>query len=125
MPPKRNSTSYTNDHLHAAVAEVKNGKKIRATAKKYNIPYTTLNDKVNGRVPISRQKSGPSSYLSSSQEDRLASYLITMTKIGYGLDRKEVPGIVKEILDQAEEEGYLIPESKKFVDNRSVKIIFA
>ena len=48
----------TNDHLYAAVAEVQNGKKNRETAKKYSIPYTTLNDKVNGRVPISRQKSG-------------------------------------------------------------------
>ena len=63
MPPKRKFTSYTNDHLYAAVAEVQNGKINRETAKKYSIPYTTLNDKVNGRVPISRQKSGPSSYL--------------------------------------------------------------
>ena len=63
MHPKRKSTSYTNDDLYAAVAEVQNGKKNRETAKKYSIPYTTLDDKVNGRVPISLQKSGPSSYL--------------------------------------------------------------
>ena len=87
-------------------------------AGKYGIPYTTLNDKINGRVPIARQQSGPSSHLSPSQEDRLASYLTTMTKIGYGIGRKEVPNIVKSILDKTEEEGYVIPENKKIVDNR-------
>ena len=118
MGPKQKEKPYSNEDLVAACAEIRNGKSYRATSKKYNIPYTTLNDRVSGRVALRKQLPGPSSYLSADQEERLSSYLIAMAKIGYGIQRGEVPSLVKEILDKAEAEGYIIPEEKKFPDNK-------
>ena len=119
MAPKTKHRTYSDADLLAAIAEVKNNRQsIRATSVKYGIPYTTLNDKVFGRVPLKISKPGPSAYLTEEQETRLADYLLTMAKIGYGVDRKDVPNVVKEILDNAEKDGFIIPENKKFKDNR-------
>ena len=118
MAPKRKEKPYSDDDLIAAVAEIKNGNSYRSVSKKYNIPYTTLNDRVSGKVLLKKQQPGPTSNLSKDQEDRLSSFLVAMAKIGYGIQRREVPSLVKEILDKAEAEGYVIPEGKKFPDNK-------
>ena len=49
------------------------------------------------------------------------SWLLAMSKIGYGVRRLEIPLIVKDLLDKAEAEGYEIPESRKFQNNKSSK----
>ena len=41
-----------------------------------------------------------------------------MSKIGYGVTRQEIPEVIKNLLDRAEKDGYIIPEDRKFVDNR-------
>ena len=53
---------------------------------------------------------GPKTYLTKSQEDRLVQWLLIMAKIGYGVTRSDIPNIVKSLLDQAEKDGYVIPE---------------
>ena len=60
---------------------------------------------------------GPKTYLTKSQEDRLVQWLLTMAKIGYGVTRSDIPNIVKSLLDQAEKDGYVIPEDRKFQNN--------
>ena len=44
-----------------------------------------------------------------------------MSKIGYGLSRQEIPDVVKNLLDRAVSEGYILPDDKRFVDNRPSK----
>ena len=45
-----------------------------------------------------------------------------MIKIGYGVTRHRIPMVVKDLLDRAERDGgYVIPDSRKFVDNRPSK----
>ena len=121
MAPKRKRQQYTDDDLMAAIAEIKTGKSYRKTAHKYGIPVMTLSDKVKGKVPLPSSRPGPSTYLSSNQENRLNKWLLHMGKIGYGKTRKDIPDVVKKILDAAENEGYVIPENRKFVDNRPSK----
>ena len=41
-----------------------------------------------------------------------------MSKIGYEISRNEVLGIVKEYLDRLERDGYIIPDGKKFPNNK-------
>ena len=64
---------------------------------------------------------GPATFLSADQEERLVSWLLAMSKIGYGVRRLEIPVIVKDLLDKAEAEGYEIPESRKFQNNKPSK----
>lgn len=120
MAPKRKRKTYSDEDLLAAIAAVKNGASYRKTSLKYNIPVMTLCDKVNNRVPLVSTP-GPSTYLTTDQEKRLVSWLLHMSKIGYGVTRIDIPKIVKDILDKAEKDGYVIPENRKFVDNKPSK----
>ena len=118
MAPRKKRIKYSEESLIKVVAEIKNGAKYREVSSKYGIPVMTLCDKVKGRVPLTSARPGPSSNLSIDQEKRLVSYLLDMANIGYGLMRKDIPDIVKQVLDKAEADGYVIPEGHKFKENR-------
>jgi hypothetical protein len=118
MPPKEKRRKYCQDDVIAAVGEIKNGATYRVTSEKYGIPVMTLSDKVKGKAPLVRAQPGPSSHLSEDQEHRLVKWLLHMAKIGYGVMRKDIPGVVKRVLDEAVTNGYIIPEGKTFVDNK-------
>ena len=76
--------------MEDAIAAVKNGqiKVIRAT-KVYSVPKSTLHDLVSGKVKHG-DKPGPKPYLSSTEEEELADFLVDITKVGYGRTRKQV-----------------------------------
>ena len=78
----------------------------------------TLSDKIRGKTPLAKFKPGPCTYLSEHQETQLVNYLLHMSKIGYGVQRKDIPIIVKKILDEAEANGYVLPSGHKFIDNK-------
>lgn len=65
--------------------------------------------------------SGPPTFLSVDQETRLVNYMLTMAKIGYGLTRSDIPDVVKDLLDRAEADGYVINKNKKFENNKPSK----
>ena len=45
---------------------------------------------------------GRKTYLSEDQEELLKSFILYSAKIGYGLSKRDVPILVKDILDNAE-----------------------
>lgn len=119
MAPKRKRCNYTEDNLLSAVAAVKSGSMgYRKASTKYGIPIMTLSDKVKGKTPLKLYKPGPTMYLAEQQEDKLAKYLLHMAQIGYGIPRKDIPNIVKKILDDADKDGYVLPSGEKFKDNK-------
>jgi len=62
----------------------------------YNVPRSTLSDKVLGKVPL-EARSGPPTYLTIEEE--LTSYLLQMAKIGYGHTRMQVIALVQQVVD--------------------------
>ena len=116
---KPKKPAYKEEDILRAVAEIRNGNtSLRKASVKYGVPKSTLSDKLNLRVPLAPSMPGPSSFLSKKQEDRLKSYLINMSKIGCGITRRQIPDVVKQVLDEAEASGYIIQEHKKFEENR-------
>ena len=81
-----------------AVEAVRRGETIRRAAELYNIPRSTLSDKVLGKVPL-KARSGPPTYLSTDEEEELTSFLLQMAKIGYQNTRKQVIALVQQIVD--------------------------
>ena len=77
---------------------VRRGETIRRAAELYNIPRSTLSDKVLGKVPL-KARSGPPTYLSTDEEEELTSFLLQMAKIGYPNTRKQVIALVQQIVD--------------------------
>ena len=115
--PKKKNYCYSDECITDALTDIKSGLSIRKASEKYEIPRSTLSDKMLMKVPLNVERPGPSGNLSKEQEEILVNYLITMAKIGYGVPRKDVPIIVKEILDKGEAAGHIIPENKKFKNN--------
>ena len=74
---KKKCLFYEADHLTFVLQEVfEEGHSIRGAAKLYNIPYTTLCERVKGRVPIGTTKSGLSPILSQGEERKLVDHIM-------------------------------------------------
>ena len=71
---------------------------IREASKLYNVPFETLRRRVNGSV-IAGCKPGPATVLTEEEEERLASYLIQMGQMGFGLSRETVICLAFKITD--------------------------
>ena len=72
---------------------------LRKASEIYQVPKSTLHDKVTGKV-IFGAKSGPSPYLFSEEEEELLNFLLKCSDIGYCHSRKQVIAIVQQIVDE-------------------------
>ena len=71
---------------------------IREASKLYNVPFETLRRRVIGSVN-SGCKPGPATVLTEAEEEHLASYLIQMADMGFGLSRETVMCLAFKIVD--------------------------
>ena len=91
--------TWKDENMVKAMEEVAKCKmSIREAATRYNIPKSTLGDRITGRVQHGAL-SGPKSYLSSQEESELATFLTRCAAIGYPKTRHEVISLVQEIVD--------------------------
>lgn len=77
---------------------VENGLSYQDAKEMYNIPTSTLHDYVTGKVTVG-SRSGPKPYLSTEEEEELANFLFQVAQIGYPHTKKQVFGIVQQILE--------------------------
>ena len=92
--------NYQNEVLQKAIADVKDGKRSASdAARHYNIPRTTLNDKVKG---IHSGKYGKKTKLSVEEESALVEYITYMDKIGHPLGILEVKMFAWSIAKRSE-----------------------
>lgn len=66
---------------------------LREESRLYNVPFETLRRRVNGSVKQG-SKPGP-------EEERMASYLIQMSEMGFGLSRDTVMHLAYNIVEKA------------------------
>ena len=79
--------------MEDAMVAVKNKQMTVFWATKiYNVPKSTLHDRISGKVRHG-DKLGPKPYLSSTEEKELADFLMDVAKVGYGRTRKQVRAI--------------------------------
>ena len=90
--------SWADRDMLAAMQAVRSGQcGANKAARLHNIPPTTLKNRLSGRVKHG-DKPGPTPYLTMGEEEELATFLISCSKIGYGKTRREVLGIVQQTL---------------------------
>ena len=86
----------------AAVDCIQSGNKgLREASRLYNVPVETLRRRVTGEVEMGCRP-GPSTILSKEQEDKLCSYLIRMSEMGFGLTREDVLHLAFAIAEKCE-----------------------
>ncbi|KAH3892582.1 hypothetical protein DPMN_016702 [Dreissena polymorpha] len=66
------------------------------TSKRYNIPKTTLHDRVKNK--FSSSKIGLKTMLTPIDETQLEQWALHMSRIGYGRARKELAHVVMQII---------------------------
>ena len=74
---------------------------IRAAAKAYGVPRSTLGDRLSGRVRVLSDGStrpGPNTVLTKEEEDRFVKYCLGMSKMGFGLTRGRLVCLVQRFL---------------------------
>lgn len=77
---------------------LRDGLSVRYAAELYNVPRSTLGDRVSGKV-LDGSKSGKPRYLTEAEEEELVQFLFNCASIGYPRSRREVLAIVQQICD--------------------------
>ena len=89
---------WDNDSMVHAMEAVRSGKMGQnQAAKTYDVPRTTLKDRLSGRVKHGK-KSGPEPYLTTEEEAELAEFLKQCARMGHGKTKKELFSIVQRSL---------------------------
>lgn len=78
---QRKMYQYDADNLKNALFEVRENKmKIREACRRFNVPKTTLLDRLSGRVSDTLKKPGPPPLLSVEGEERIKNWVINLAK---------------------------------------------
>ncbi|CAI8005301.1 hypothetical protein GBAR_LOCUS4131, partial [Geodia barretti] len=92
--------AWTEERMERATkAVISEGFSVRHASEEFNVPKSTLGDRVSGRV-MPGSNSGPQRYLTTAEEVELVQFLTRVAAIGYGKTRKEVLAIVQNIIDE-------------------------
>ena len=106
---------YAAENLTFALrAVLEDGQSIRRAANLHGVPYTILNDRVHGRVPIDCTKPGPSPILSQIEESKLVEHIKLMSSIGYGYSHSDVMKLRGEYLASMNKHEFNKPLSDKW-----------
>ena len=89
---KRNTyRKYTQESLLKAFNAVKNERiSARKSSKIFQVPLTTLRDRLDDRITFERISSGPVSFLGKHVEQELVEHIHHLAKIGYGYTRLQI-----------------------------------
>ena len=78
---------WSEERMALAVdAVMKDGISVRRAAEEYDIPKSTLGDRISGRI-LPGAVSGPGKYLSDQEEEELVCFLLECASIGYSRSR--------------------------------------
>ena len=70
MAPKFKQPPYSNESMNAAIRAVMYGMSKRSAAKQFDVPRTTLNDKISGRYREGKRR-GRDPFLKEDEESAL------------------------------------------------------
>lgn len=88
---------YSVENMLKAIEAVNNGSSIKRAAKSFNVPRTTLSDKVRGKTPIDR-KMGPQSILSPAEENILEDWILHLASRRFPVTRDQLLDSVQALI---------------------------
>ena len=90
--------SAINEKEKAIGAVQSNILSLRDAESTYGIPKSTIHNYTSGKTMVGATR-GPSTVLTTEEEQKLAEWAIKMAEIGYGQTRRQVCEMVKKIMD--------------------------
>ena len=91
---------YKHEDLVKACEAVQKGMSKSLASKTYNVPRTTIRDRIAGRIGIDVSSSGPSPILTPGEEEMITKWIFDMSGVGFPVTRLQLKLEVKKILDQ-------------------------
>jgi 4-hydroxybenzoate polyprenyltransferase len=88
---------YTEDDVSQALINVANGKGVRAAARDWGVPYTTLRERIKGRENHSISAENQQR-LSRVQEDHLANWVLAQEALGVPLTHAQIKEFAHRLL---------------------------
>ena len=82
--------------LEAYENVIKEKTPVKRAARIYNVPLTTLRDRVDGRIDPNNFRNGGSPVFSGYEEQQLGNHLERMASFGYGLTRAQTISLASE-----------------------------
>ena len=79
--------NWSEDRLYKAYKAVQNGHSIRHAANSYNVPKSTLYDRLSGRVQFGTKRKPPR-YLTDPEEEELVNFLSGWVALGYACSKR-------------------------------------
>lgn len=101
---------YTTQDIENALKAVREGLSLRGAAKKYNIPFTTLQSKHSGKYPV-KTRSGPSPIFTEEEEQELVNYILRLSQQGFPITKDQLLDTVQDLVTKLE-------KKTPFVNNR-------
>lgn len=86
--------SYTREDVKKALEDVENGIPVSVAAQKYDIPKSTLHDKVNHKTPV-ETTFGPDPVLTSEEGDRILGWIFYCSDGGFPFTKSQLCNAVK------------------------------
>lgn len=107
VPLKRGKTRvYQQNSLEKAVKAVESGLSVRQAAKQFNIPKSTIGDRVSGRLGLNSNHGRPPA-LSPELESKIVSSIKMAAKLGVGLSQSQILRRTKELCSRLDiQSGY-------------------
>ncbi|CAK1583497.1 unnamed protein product [Parnassius mnemosyne] len=97
MPTKKIFFKYNQEDVYKAIEEIQVTAKIRETCRKYNIPHSTIINKLKMRHPLQR-KMGPPTILTPQEEKLLCKWINASAKKGIPLKKEQLLDAVQNII---------------------------
>jgi hypothetical protein len=98
MPPKKRKQYDTKKMGEALVAVRENGMSVKAAAEEFNVPRSTLRDKLKGS-PLDI-KPGPRPFFTSSEENTLVYWITKCFKAGFPITKSELLNSVGKLVQE-------------------------
>jgi hypothetical protein len=99
MPRSKYKASYGDEDMEAALKAVReDGMRNWTAAMRFGVPRSTLLDRLAGRTPDKASMGAPP-VLNGKEEAELCRFIGLSAKAGFPLQRRDVVGWVKQILD--------------------------
>jgi hypothetical protein len=105
----KKTRKYTKDQLDQALSQAKSSGKIRAAAKLFKIPFSTLHDKISGKY--AKETRGPNTILTPEEEERTIEWIKYMAKAGFPVMQKDLQINISNLAKTLRKKGCEIPET--------------
>ena len=92
--PYQKRMKWSADAMANAMKAVEDGSSIASAAKSHNVPRTTLQDRMLGKV-VHGTKPGAKPYLNTEEEKELSKVIVESASVGYGKNETILPFTAK------------------------------